>query len=308
MAIAIERVSKQFDGVRALEGVTHDVPRGEVHVLLGPNGSGKSTLMRICAGVLVPDSGRVLVLGKEPYKDLDVKLRMGYAPQDSLLYEDLTGLENMYLYAGLQGVGRREARELYEELKDELELGEWFEKRRVKTYSGGMEKRASIAVALVGDPEVLILDEPTSGLDPEGRRKLWDFLLRLKHEGKTLLVATHLFEDAETLADEVVIVHRGRIAARGAVEELLSQTEYGYSVEVELARALGPELEERLEEIAGVRPVELGYTYRLYTNDPGLIEEVRKALQEAGLRPLRLELRKISLADVYFLKTGAVLE
>ena len=306
-AVMIEEVRKRFNGVEALAGVSHVVPEGEIHVLLGPNGSGKSTLMRICAGVLVPDSGRVLVFGKEPYRDFDVKFRIGYAPQEGLLYEDLTGLENMYFYAGLQGVSRSEARRIYEELKDELELGEWFEKRKVKTYSGGMERRANIAVALASDPELLILDEPTSGLDPDGRRKLWDFLLKLKRKGKTLLIATHLFEDAEVLSDEVVIMHKGRIVAKGSVEELLSQARYRYSVDVELARK-SEELKAALEKIAGIRPVEIGYIYRFYANEPRLVEELRDAIERMGQKALRLELRRISLADVYFLKTGVMLE
>lgn len=305
--VVYENVWKRFGDVEALRGMTHSVPKGEVHVLLGPNGSGKSTLMRITAGTLVPDRGRVLVLGSEPYKTDGGKSRIGYAPQEDLLYERLTGLENYLFYAGLEGVPKSEALKRYRELRELLELGEWFEKRKVATYSGGMRKRASIAVALVSDPDVLILDEPTSGLDPEGRRKLWDVLLSLRGREKTMIIATHLFEDAEVLADKVVVMRSGELKAVGTVDELKAKAGYAYSVEVEFAASPGKEVEKLLEK-ASRSVLRIGYTYKIYTNDPGVVETLRSELSRAGAKFLRLELKHVSLADVYFLVTGVTLE
>jgi len=300
-------LKKSFNEVEALKGVSHSVPKGEVHVLLGPNGSGKSTLMKIVAGVLCPDSGRALVLGREPYKDSDVKGLIGYAPQEYTLYDMLTGLENYLFYAGLEGVPRREAIERYKKIKEVLGLRDWFEKRKVKTYSGGMARKTSIAVALAGDPEVLILDEPTTGLDPDARRKLWDALLRLKKEGKTLIVATHIFEDAEVLADKVVIMCRGEIKAVGEVEELKRKAEYGFAVDVEFMSEPGGKVEGLIYSSSDA-VVKAGFTYRLYTNDPNLVSDLKDSLSRLGARFLRLELRHISLADVYFIVTGVRLE
>ena len=302
-----ENVWKRFGDVEALRGVTHSVPKGEVHVLLGPNGSGKSTLMRITAGTLVPDHGRVLVLGSEPYKTDRDKSRIGYAPQEDLLYERLTGLENYLFYAGLEGVLKSEALKRYRELRELLELGEWFEKRKVATYSGGMRKRASIAVALVSDPDVLILDEPTSGLDPEGRRRLWDVLLSLRGRGKTMIVATHLFEDAEVLADKVIVMHSGELKAVGTVDDLKAKAGYAYSIEVEFAASPSKEVEKLLERACG-SVLRIGYTYKIYTNDPEVVETLRDEFSRAGAKLLRLELKHVSLADVYFLATGVTLE
>jgi len=305
-AIVCEEVRKRFGEVEALRGVSHTVPKGEIHVLLGPNGSGKSTLMKIAAGVLYPDGGRVLVYGKEPYRDFSVKGMIGYAPQEYTLYEMLTGLENYMFYAGLEGVSKREALEQYGRLRETLELGEWFEKRKVKTYSGGMARKASIAVALASDPEVLILDEPTTGLDPDARRKLWDALLKLKRE-KTLIVATHIFEDAEVLADKVVIMHRGEIKAVGEVDELKRKAEYSFAVDLELMEEPSREVEQLIHSSSEI-VVRTGFTYRLYTNDPSLMPELKEKLAELGVRLLKLELRHISLADVYFMVTGVRLE
>ncbi len=171
--VVIEKVEKKFGDTYALKGVSHVVKREEIHVLLGPNGSGKSTLLKILAGILKPDKGRAVVLGKEPYLNPEVKKFIGYCPQENLLYESLTGFENLVFYAGLYGLSPSQAKERARELSEILGLDEWFFRKKVKAYSGGMAKRASLAVSLVHDPQVLIMDEPTSGLDPQARRLLW---------------------------------------------------------------------------------------------------------------------------------------
>ena len=178
-AVVVEELSKNFNGVKALQDVSLRVREGEIIVLLGPNGSGKTTLMRCIVGVLKPNKGKVLVYGREPYNDLNAKKLIGYVPQEHYLFENLTGFENYMFYAALQGVEDKVALERLEKLKEVFGLGEWFYKRRLKTYSGGMIRKTNIVVALSHNPKIFVMDEPTTGLDPNVRRGLWDIILKL---------------------------------------------------------------------------------------------------------------------------------
>ena len=157
---------------------------------------------------------------------LDPKARslMGYCPQEPVVYDDLTGLENMLFYAGLYGLSGSEAKRRCMDLLEFIGLSD-YANRLVKTYSGGMKKRLSFAIALIGDPRLLILDEPTTGMDPQARREIWAKILEIVKEGRAVIVATHYMEEAEQLADRVIIMDRGRIIAEGAPEEL--KTRYG---------------------------------------------------------------------------------
>jgi len=306
IALEAVRLTKTYGGgMEALAGVDLAVREGTVTVLLGPNGSGKSTLLRIAAGVLRPTGGRLLVYGEEPYANPRVRRLIGYMPQDAGLYPSLTGLENLLFYAAAQGVGRRQALENLERLREDLDLGEWFFRRRVGSYSGGMRRRASLAVALAADPRLLLLDEPTTGLDPASRVSFWGVVDRLRRLGKTVVLATHLFDDAERLADRVVVMHRGRVVAEGAPEELKGKVGYRYAVDVELLRE--PErgaLERLRSEGAAVIPGG-GLRLTVVGNDAALLEEVERALGGAALS---ISMRRLSLGDVYFLLTGVRLE
>jgi len=301
-----EKLVKKFGGVVALDGVDVEVRSGEVAVLLGPNGSGKSTFLKISAGVVEPTSGRLLVFGREPYRDVEVRGRTSYMPQDAGLYSSLTGFENYLFYAAMQEVDRGRALEILEMVKDELELDEWFFKRKVGTYSGGMKRKTSLAVALGSDPDLLILDEPTTGLDPASRRVFWRLIERLKRTGKTVVLATHLFEDAEYLADSIVVMYRGRVVARGSPEELKRKTGYRYAVDVELSSEPSKALIEKLK-LPGTKMIPSGgFRLTIIGNSIDFVSEVEERLR--SVRVVSFSMRRLSLGDAYFLFTGVRLE
>lgn len=292
--------------VEALRGISLEVEEGSVAVLLGPNGSGKSTFMKIAVGVLAPTSGELVVFGRRPYQDIEVKGRISYVPQDKGLYSLLTGYENYVLYASLQDVGREEALERLKQIREELGLGEWFFKRKVATYSGGMKRKTSFAVALGSNPDLLVLDEPTAGLDPASRRAVWEIVSGLKRQGKTIVMATHLFEDAERLADKIVVMHMGKLVAEGSPEAIREGVGYRYAVDVEFLEEPGKDVVEKLR-IPGTEIVPCGeYRVTVVGDRDDLINDVDRALR--GVRVLSLSMRRINLGDVYFLLTGARLK
>jgi len=306
--IRIENVVKKFNGETVLNGVNLEIREREIVVLLGPNGSGKTTLMKIIVGVLRPNEGRVLVYGKEPYVSLEVKGKIGYIPQEPLLFDNLTGYENYMFYASLHGV-EKEAKERLENIKKILDIGEWFHKKLVKTYSGGMIRKTNIAVSLSHDPQLLVMDEPTVGLDPNARRSLWDIILRLKEQGKTMIIATHLFEDAEVLADRVIVMYKGRISRVGTVEELKNSIPYKFAIEIEFAAEPDGKILEAIKSCCDEsKMLKIGFTYRLLTNDLSIVSTLEKKLSDVSPRLLKLEARRISLDDVYFLITGVRLK
>ena len=308
--IVAKNLSKVYgegrERVEALKNISLEIEERSIAVLLGPNGSGKSTFMKIAVGILVPTKGELLVLGKKPYSDFEVRGKISYMPQDAGLYSLLTGYENYMFYASLQDVDKKEALERLSLLREELGLEDWFFRRKVSTYSGGMKRKTSLAVALSSDPDLLVLDEPTTGLDPSSRRMFWRILERLKRRGKTILMATHLFEDAEYLADEIIVMHRGRLVAKGSPEELKRKVGYRFAVDVEFMEEPKKSVVKRLR-IPGTEIIPSGgFRLTIVGNDSDLISEVDRALE--GVRILSLNMRRISLGDVYFLLTGVRLE
>jgi len=220
VAISIEGLSKDYGSLRAVDGLTLAIPEAEVFGLLGPNGSGKTTTINCLTGLLKPSRGTISVLG------LDVQARgpearnlMGVSPQETAIYPYLTGEENVRLFGELYSVPRKALAGRVSYVLEKVGLLEEA-KRRVSKYSGGMKRRVSIAMALVTDPKVVLLDEPTVGMDPQARRAVWDFVMELRDEGKTILLTTHYMEEAEELCDEVGIIDHGKLIALGSPSDL----------------------------------------------------------------------------------------
>src|ERR1700719_4243376 len=219
-AIEAHGLRKAFGDVRALDGLSLAVPAGSVLGLLGPNGSGKTTTVSILATSLRPDAGRATVGGLDVVKDAaQVRRVIGLAGQFAAVHPNLTGRENLTLIGRLSRVGRRQARVRAEELLDSFGLTA-AAGRLVRGYSGGMRRRLDVAAALLHRPEVLFLDEPTTGLDPESRCALWDSVRDLSLSGTTVLLTTQYLEEADTLADQVVIISAGRVAGTGTPAQL----------------------------------------------------------------------------------------
>lgn len=219
---ALTKVYRDFWGrqkVRALKALDLQVTRGEVFGLLGPNGSGKTTTMKLALGLLFPTEGEALVFGK-PATDVAKNERLGYLPEESYLYRFLTAEETLDFYARLFDMPAAVRQERVDSLIKMVGLDK-ARKRQLQEYSKGMTRRIGLAQALINDPELILLDEPTSGLDPIGTREMKDMILRLKDEGKTIVMCSHLLADVQDVCDRIAILHQGELKELGRVDELL---------------------------------------------------------------------------------------
>jgi ABC-2 type transport system ATP-binding protein len=222
-AIEAHGLIKRYGNKAALDGVDLEVARGSVCALLGPNGAGKTTAVRVLTTLTQPDAGTARVAGHDVVKDaVEVRRSIGLAAQDATVDGLLTGHENLTMIGELHHLGRRPARTRADELLEQFSLADARDKL-AKEYSGGMRRRLDLAATLVAQPEILFLDEPTTGLDPRARNDLWDVLEHLVDGGATLLLTTQYMEEADRLADDIVVVDHGHVIARGDARSLKRQ-------------------------------------------------------------------------------------
>ena len=219
-AIVAEELRRTFGDVVAVDNISLAVPRGSVLGLLGVNGAGKTTMVRMLATVLKPDSGRATVQGFDVINQpQDVRRSIGLAGQNAAVDENLTGRENLELVGRLSHLGKSRSRDRASALLDQFGLVD-AGNRPVRTYSGGMRRRLDLGAALVAQPPVLFLDEPTTGLDPASRLDLWGVIESLVSDGTTVLLTTQYLEEADRLADNIVVIDKGRIAAEGTPRQI----------------------------------------------------------------------------------------
>ena len=308
-AIIAEKLVKTFaKSVRALDGVSLEVPTGTVLGLLGPNGAGKTTAVNILTTLLRPDSGYAEVSGVDVVRHpATARTLIGLAGQFAAVDDMLSGMENLTLVGRLNhlagGLARRRAAELLEQfgLSD-------AGSRLAKTYSGGMRRRLDLAAALVCSPPVLFLDEPTTGLDPRSRIELWAVIADLVRDGTTLLLTTQYLEEADRLADHIAVVDRGRVIARGTPADLKADLG-GAVVEVQLAGETDARQLAALAVEAGTRrPAVDGDLVRVPADGAATLTQVVRALDAAGLEARSLQFREPSLDDVFLALTGHVAE
>ncbi len=220
-AISINEVSFSYGKIKAVDGLSLQIPSGISFGLLGPNGAGKTTLIRLLAGLLKPGAGNVAVLGKVPSRS--TARQIGYMPQLPSLYSELSVQQNVAFFAAVCGLDNRKKRK--QQIETVLRLVELWERRRESVYnlSGGMKQRLSLACAIVHDPPVLLLDEPTVGLDPELRYVFWDYFGNLTRQGRTLIISSHTMDDAAH-CDKLAFMRQGKIIASGTPQELKQLT------------------------------------------------------------------------------------
>ena len=220
--VEVCNLSKSFGGIEALKNISFCVNKGETFALLGPNGAGKTTAIKIMTGLILNYQGKVLYRGR-PFSPYDSKIKgmIGVVPQYNNLDKELTVYQNLKLHALLFGLSGRRLKYKIEEVLDIAGMRD-HKNRKADHLSGGMKRRLVVARALLHDPEILYLDEPTIGLDPAVRRTLWDFIVRLKSEGKTVILTTHYIEEADMLSDRVLIMDKGKVVAEGAPHVLKS--------------------------------------------------------------------------------------
>ncbi len=308
-AIVADGLVKRFGDVTALGGVSFQVPVGHVLGLLGPNGAGKTTAVRILTTLLLPDAGTGQVLGIDVTKDPHrVRGSIGLAGQSATVDENLTGRENLKMVGKLTHMASADIAPRGQELLEHFALTDAAD-RVVRTYSGGMRRRLDLAGALMHRPPVLFLDEPTTGLDPQGRIELWGVIEDLTATGVTVLLTTQYLEEADYLADYIVVVDHGLVIAEGTASDLKS--ELGATViEVALRDAKdAPLAAEKLESIGPVAVDGKVLHVTLLDGDgaTAMLETVR-ALDSAGLHPATLALREPTLDDVFLELTGHVAE
>ena len=218
----LTKVYRDFWGrqkVRALKALDLEVRRGEVFGLLGPNGSGKTTTVKLLLGLLFPTSGRALVFDRDA-TDVSKNERIGYLPEESYLYRFLNAEETLDFYGRLFDIPRAVRRQRTFELIEMVGL-DWARRRQLKEYSKGMVRRIGLAQALINDPELIVLDEPTTGLDPIGTREMKDLILKLRDQGKTILMCSHLLADVQDVCDRIAILYQGELKELGRVSDLL---------------------------------------------------------------------------------------
>ncbi len=220
--IKLDRLKKAFGPIVAVDDLTLEIRQGEIFGLLGPNGAGKTTTVNMIIGLIRPDAGVVEIDGRSAPDDRATRRNIGVAPQQLAIYEELTGEENVLFFGRLQGLAGRKLKDRVDWCLEFVGLTE-RRKSRAKTYSGGMQRRLNLAIALVHDPKLLLLDEPTVGVDPQSRNAIFERIEELQQSGRTIVYTTHYMEEAQRLCDRVCIVDHGKILALGTVEELISQ-------------------------------------------------------------------------------------
>jgi len=309
--IRAEGLVKHYGEVKALDGLDLAVPEGTVLGLLGPNGAGKTTAVRILTTLLAPDAGTASVAGIDVAEDPNgVRSRIGLSGQYAAVDEYLTGFENLYLFGKLYRLGRARARQRSRELLDMFDLSDAGD-RPVKTYSGGMRRRLDLAGALVANPSVLFLDEPTTGLDPRSRADMWEVIKEMVRAGTTLLLTTQYLEEADRLANEIVVIDHGRSIARGTADQLKSQIG---GERVELVIASRDDLSRARETLTffAVGEVMLDEQTRTLTapvsGGSGVLTEVLRGLDSNSIGVLDVGLRRPTLDDVFLTLTGHVAE
>jgi oleandomycin transport system ATP-binding protein len=304
--IQVEGLGKTFGATRALDRVDLAVRRGTVLGLLGPNGSGKTTTVRVLATLQRPDSGHARVLGHDVVAEPEaVRCRIGLTGQYAAVDEALSGTDNLVLVARLLDLSRREAHRRAAELVERFGIAD-AAGRRVRTYSGGMRRRLDLAVSLVGRPDVLFLDEPTTGLDPRHRNEVWDEVRALAADGTTVLLTTQYLEEAEQLADDLVVLDHGRVIAAGTPAALKAEVG-GQRLHVRPLRSADlPAVMASVADLVFPDAPAVDATGELTAAapEPGVLLRVAERLDAAGLPVAELGLRLPSLDDVFLTLTG----
>lgn len=306
-AISAHGLVKRFGEKTALGGIDLTVPTGTVTSVLGPNGAGKTTAVRILTTLSTPDEGTATVAGFDvATHPTEVRRRIGLTAQDTTVDGLLTGRQNLVMIGELHHLGRALAQQRADELLEEFSLSDAAE-RVVSGYSGGMRRRLDIAATLVADPEVLFLDEPTTGLDPRARNELWDVLDTLVDRGTTILLTTQYLEEADRLADDIVVVDHGRIIAQGDARALKRQVG-GDQIQVVASRA------DRLDQVTAILARASATTPTVDTASRSVtaptsdgvaaLATVAGALHAEGIEVDDLGLRQPTLDEVFLTLTG----
>jgi len=304
-AIETQNLKKHFNEIHAVDGIDIQIPRGSLYGVLGPNGAGKTTTIRMLSTILHPTSGDAEVLGFDIKKEAhEIRKRIGVCPQELVLYPRLTARENIHLIAQMHGLTKKDYKEKTDDLLGKMNLLDRANSL-VKGFSGGMQRRVNVLMAVIHEPELLFFDEPTAGLDPQSRRVVWDFIKDFQEKGSTIILTTHNMEEADDLSDELIIIDHGKIIAQGTPDELKGRLGEGDILEFKVK-----EIDQRDEIIE--RAIKLDFVqwgksvgkHRIVINALDGLRRVSEIMDQIKVKMEDISVRKNTLEDVFIDLTG----
>ena len=304
-AIELRALCKAFGTLQAVDHLTLSVEQGEIFGLLGPNGSGKTTTINLISGLSTPTSGEVQVMGYDVRRHARrIRQMLGAVPQETALYEELSAWDNLDFHADLFGMARKGKKERIMQMLELVQLQE-RKRSRVSTFSGGMKRRLALARAQLHDPHLLYLDEPTLGVDVQSRRAIWDYILSLHKEGKTVLITTNYLEEAQALCERIAILDHGKLIAVDTPEHL-KQTYAGLVVELETVQP--STVVDDIRRLPGVKEVIQEGTHMQITTQAGSLVVPQIINLVTGQGELRqIAVREPNLDEIFLRLTGTAL-
>lgn len=308
MFLKVENLYKSFGSIKAVDGISFEVIRGEIFGLLGPNGAGKSTAISVISTLIPPTNGKVMFDGRNIFtEDNSLRQNLGLVPQDIALYPTLTGYENLSFWGNMYGLKGSGLKKRINEVSEVIGLNGRI-KDRVDKYSGGMKRRLNIGAALLHRPELLIMDEPTVGIDPQSRNHILDTVLELNRQGMTIIYTSHYMEEVEYLCSRICIMDQGKIIASGTQEELVELVKGKTQVSLKLDK-MDKDILGRLVSIKGVAKAELVQDEIVVSgeNVDIVLADIIAKVTEHGRRISSIDVRKPNLEAVFLHLTGKAL-
>ena len=306
--LKVENLYKNFGNIRAVDGISFEVERGEVFGLLGPNGAGKSTTISIISTLIPPTKGEIIFEGESIFKNpKNIRQKLGVVPQDIALYPTLSGYENLRFWGNLYGLKGQELKQRINETADIIGLHERL-KDKVEKYSGGMKRRLNIGAALLHMPELLIMDEPTVGIDPQSRSHILDTVLKLNDRGITIIYTTHYMEEAENLCSRICIMDEGKIIASGTQQELVELVKEKTQINIKLD-SINDSILDSFKNIPGIIDAKIDEDIIILYGENGdiLLAQIIAKVSEHKNRIQSIDVKKPNLEAVFLHLTGKAL-